>query len=621
MSTHDVALGRFTHSGVSEPGSTLPIEIAFLAAHGFTHDVLRRAADESLEQGVSADIGMIAGGLISEVVFYRSVARTLGVPFSVARIETRTGAFTRQALAAGMAMLATGGFVAAPRGPALAALLEQGAAGAAPDARLTITTPSHLAQAIFAAASKDIAWQASFSLQDRGRHLSAAHDAHCMPRNLLHVIAAGALVASVVLPYGPAASVSAVWSFLLLLSLIMRLMICGASQTPRPPPRPRLKQRDLPVYTVLVPLSQEATIVPKLIAALDALAYPAAKLQILLIVEDDDSETQVALANAGLGPCYEIIVAPPGHPRTKPRALNVGLIRARGTLLTVFDAEDIPEPRQLRLAAERFAGAPDTLACLQAKLAIFNIADSWLARLFAIEYAMLFDVMNIGQAACGIPLPLGGTSNHFRVDALRTVGGWDAWNVTEDADLGFRLARFGYSVDVLASTTFEEAPDTLNAWFLQRRRWCKGWLQTELTLARRPVKLLRDMGLYRALSTGGVLITLVVSPLIWPLCLLVFVYDLVAFGAPAPLGTAAILHATLWVAVIVAACSLTGWSAILALQRRGLLPLWHVLPLLPVYNLLISAAAWAAVYDLIKHPYYWNKTAHGVTLAPARRPK
>ncbi len=565
--------------------------------------------------GLSADRVLIGENLVDETRFYASLARTLQLPFSVAAFKTRTGIFNKQAGVAGMAALADGGFVAAPRGRALALLLAQGLGPDARIGRLTITTPRHLAQAIFAAATADIAREVSFSLQEKGDHLSAGpRPSRGLARGMLHAVAAALMIGAAILPFGPTLMLSAVWSGLLLLSLVMRLMICGASLQPQTPRRLRLPQSALPAYTLLVPLYREARVLPHLIAALDALDYPRAKLQILLLVEHDDCETAAALGALSLGPCYEVVVAPPGYPRTKPRALNVGLLCARGTLLTVFDAEDAPEPLQLRQAAERFATAPERLACLQARLAPFNAGQSWLTRLFALEYAALFDVMNVGQVACGIPLPLGGTSNHFRVAALRAVGGWDAWNVTEDADLGFRFARFGYGIDVLASTTFEEAPETLRAWFQQRRRWCKGWLQTELTLTRRPIRLVRDMGALRSLATLGVLISLVASPLLWPLSLLSVFCDVVAFGLPSPRGAAEICQATLWTSALVAGAVLTAWSTVLAMRRRGSVP-WRSLCLLPLYNLLVSAAAWTAIYDLVKAPYHWSKTDHGVTLA------
>ena len=200
------------------------------------------------------------------------------------------------------------------------------------------------------------------------------------------------------------------------------------------------------------------------------------QLDIKLVVERRDRETLSRILALRLPARYEVIVAPPGEPSTKPRALNIALASARGECLAVYDAEDEPAPGQLRRAASRFAYEPD-VDCLQARLAVRNTKDSWLSAMFAIEYAVLFDLINPGLSALDLPIALGGTSNHFRVESLVGVGGWDEWNVAEDADLGVRLARYGYKVGSLQSDTSEEAPHELGNWFGQRVRWQKGWIR------------------------------------------------------------------------------------------------------------------------------------------------
>ncbi len=155
-----------------------------------------------------------------------------------------------------------------------------------------------------------------------------------------------------------------------------------------------------------------------------------------------------ALRKHDLPPHFEVIVVPQGSPQTKPRALNYALQFCRGSLLTIYDAEDIPEPNQLREVARKFSGAGEKLACLQAQLSFYNPNENWLTRQFTAEYATLFGLILPALAAHNLPLPLGGTSNHFRTRNLRQIGGWDPYNVTEDADLGLRLARLGYRTGV-----------------------------------------------------------------------------------------------------------------------------------------------------------------------------
>jgi cellulose synthase/poly-beta-1,6-N-acetylglucosamine synthase-like glycosyltransferase len=202
------------------------------------------------------------------------------------------------------------------------------------------------------------------------------------------------------------------------------------------------------------------------------------------VVEEDDVETIAALRGARRRFPFEIVIAPAGFPRTKPRALNVALPFTRGALTCVFDAEDKPEKSQLRRAAEAFHESTPDLGCLQARLVVDNYADNWLTRLYALDYATLFEVIVPGLTRLSLPIPLGGTSNHFRTAALRRVSGWDAWNVTEDADLGLRLARFGYPVATLDSETFEEVPAAIPAFLRQRTRWIKGWMRLRARLSR-----------------------------------------------------------------------------------------------------------------------------------------
>lgn len=242
--------------------------------------------------------------------------------------------------------------------------------------------------------------------------------------------------------------------------------------------RREIPERELPIYTILVPLYREAGILPDLVNALSALDYPREKLDIKLILEPDDIETARAIGAINLDPCFEVVVAPEPGPRTKPKALRAALPFARGEFLVIYDAEDRPHPDQLRDAYARFLEGSENLACVQARLAIDNTYPSFLTAHFRAEYSGLFDVLLPAIARLRLPVPLGGTSNHFRTGILRAVGGWDPHNVTEDADLGIRLARFGFTTDVVDSTTWEEAPSRLGAWLPQRTRWMKGWLQT-----------------------------------------------------------------------------------------------------------------------------------------------
>ncbi len=380
-----------------------------------------------------------------------------------------------------------------------------------------------------------------------------------------------------------------------------------------------LSDANLPHYTVIAPLYRESEVVGKLVKALAALDYPAAKIEVKLVIEDGDMQTRAAIEALELPQRFETVVAPAGGPQTKPRALNVALARARGSLIVVFDAEDSPEPGQLRLAAEHFAAANARLACLQARLAIDNTGDGWLTALFGIEYAALFDVLNPGLAAIGAPILLGGTSNHFRTSALRRVCGWDAWNVTEDADLGLRLARFGYTVETIASTTHEEAPARLGPWLLQRRRWVKGWIQTLIVHGRTPARLLRELGLSGAIAAFSLLLSGIAGPLLAPVFVIALAHDAIWGDLFAPANLLDAIWSMVWAGLAVAGLGSILLMAALGARRRHLRTEARYLVALPVYYALITIAAWGALWDFWRRPFAWSKTEHGLAKTSRRR--
>jgi len=358
---------------------------------------------------------------------------------------------------------------------------------------------------------------------------------------------------------------------------------------------------------------------PGLVAALRALDYPKAKLDIKLILESVDAETIAAARNLELGPPFELVIVPDRVPRCKPKALNYALSFARGEFVGVFDAEDLPDRDQLKRVLEAFATGPRNLGCVQGRLVIHNARAGWLCGQFALEYLMLFDGLLPAFDRMGLPLPLGGTSNHFPIDVLRRVGAWDAWNVTEDADLGLRLARYGFSSRLIDTTTYEEAPHQFGNWLRQRTRWQKGWMQTYIVHNRQPLRLLRELGPWgwfgaQALYGGGIL-----SSLLYPLEVVILVAQ-TFMGYPLLSGETYGEFALILLAVI---SLLTGLTVTLvhALLCAVVAKRWSLLPqvlLMPIYWLLISLAAYRAVIQLAREPFRWEKTEHGLSQEPAR---
>ncbi|WP_442754483.1 glycosyltransferase family 2 protein [Methylocystis sp. JAN1] len=339
------------------------------------------------------------------------------------------------------------------------------------------------------------------------------------------------------------------------------------------------------------------------------------------VVERDDEETAAALRLHRPRAPHEILVAPEGAPRTKPRALNIAMPLARGSHVAVYDAEDIPDGRQLRRAASLFAAAPKDVACLQASLVIDNGALNWMTGMFALEYAALFDVHNKGLAALGLPLFLGGTSNHFRFEALREIGFWDAYNVTEDADLGLRLARAGYVARTFDSHTFEESPADFRALVKQRTRWLKGWMQTAIAHCRHPARLFADLGPKRALAALAMFVGGILGPLIGPLLAGRLVYDALFGALLAPNTPFETACSALWCFVAVSGAAALLAPLLIGMRRRKLETHWPALLGAPLWLLMLSVACWRAVFELWRKPFHWEKTEHGLTMRGPPQPQ
>jgi cellulose synthase/poly-beta-1,6-N-acetylglucosamine synthase-like glycosyltransferase len=383
--------------------------------------------------------------------------------------------------------------------------------------------------------------------------------------------------------------------------IAMRFWTVFAALTRRPEPQPpRARDEDLPTLSVLVPLYHEAEIVPQLIASISRLDYPRHLLDVKLLVEADDSATIGAVEAQPLPAWFEVIPIPPGLPRTKPKALNYALAFARGEFIAIFDAEDAPFPDQARAAMAAFRKGPADLAVVQAPLQAHNGADSWIAGQFALEYAIHFRVWLPLLAQLRLPIPLGGTSNYFRSSMLQEVGGWDAWNVTEDADIGLRLARFGYQAGMVSPATLEEAPTRWRQWRNQRTRWIKGHFQTWLVLNRRPLRAMRDLGAVRYMSThvtlgGGILAALLHGPLYLWVAASIFIFRNIEAWHWIMFGLG-------YFSVIAAAFA----------SRSKHATLWTVATM-PLYWPLQSWATIAALLEMHFKPHFWSKTQHGMT--------
>jgi cellulose synthase/poly-beta-1,6-N-acetylglucosamine synthase-like glycosyltransferase len=377
-------------------------------------------------------------------------------------------------------------------------------------------------------------------------------------------------------------------------------------------PPPHRTDAELPTYTVLVALYDEAAVLPELIAALARLDYPPAKLDLVLVLEAADRATIQALARLRIPANLRTVLVPDRAPRTKPKALNYALQFATGDYVVVFDAEDRPDPDQLRKAAAMFAAEAPDLACVQARLNLYNPRDGWLSRHFTIEYSALFDAILPALERMRLPVPLGGTSNHFPRALLQSIGAWDPFNVTEDADLGIRLARLGLRTRMLAATTWEEAPVTWRQWLPQRTRWLKGWYQTYAVHTRDLNRLARDLGFWRTVGFHAFLGGSILSTLIHPIFYLLLItawWTEATLTLPGVVGWLGIaIGAVVLVSGYVSAM-LVGWLAI----RRRHRGLSRSVVTTPILWLLVSIAGYRALWQLWRAPFLWEKTAHGRT--------
>lgn len=444
--------------------------------------------------------------------------------------------------------------------------------------------------------------------------VAAAESCRSWPRLHRSPLALSAIgVTLAALAFAPLATGLAALAFALLsLAAIVILKIAAtiaSLRAPLPGPAPATDAIP-PVVSIIVALYNEADIAPRLVRRLARLDYPVELLDVILAVESEDHVTLDALANAELPPWMRVVIVPEGQVKTKPRALNHALDHARGAIVGVYDAEDAPEPDQLLKVVERFQRSGPEIACLQGMLDYYNPRTNWLSRCFTIEYAGWFRLVLPGLARLGLVVPLGGTTLFFRRDVLDKLGAWDAHNVTEDADLGIRLARHGYRTELIETVTHEEANCRPLPWIKQRSRWIKGYIMTWAVHMRQPRLLWRQLGPKGFLGFQvlflGTIAQFLLAPLLWSFMVL-------PFGLDHPLY-AAMPGWAVWALAITFFLSEVANILIGALglgrTKHGLSLLWVLT--LKVYYPLASLAAYKGLIELATRPFYWDKTTHGL---------
>ena len=369
--------------------------------------------------------------------------------------------------------------------------------------------------------------------------------------------------------------------------------------------------REWPLFSILVPMYKEPETVKQLVASLAAMDYPVNKKDVQILLEADDAVTLAAARALSLPTGFRVTEIPESFPRTKPKACNIGLRLAQGEYLVIYDAEDLPEKDQLKKAVMAFEASPANVACVQSRLNYYNPRQNVLTRWFTAEYSAWFDLQLPGLAALGAVIPLGGTSNHFKTKILQELMGWDAYNVTEDCDLGVRLGRAGYATRMLETTTWEEACSSLGFWIKQRTRWQKGYIQTWFVHMRNPLTLSKELGfvnfLHYHLLIGGVVFSALVNPFFWLMALVWFVFR--------PEGVAQLFPGPIFAAG--AACLFLGNFVFVYINLLGCckrknddLMVWALLT--PVYWVMMSYSGWRAFVQFFRAPFVWEKMQHGL---------
>jgi cellulose synthase/poly-beta-1,6-N-acetylglucosamine synthase-like glycosyltransferase len=372
-----------------------------------------------------------------------------------------------------------------------------------------------------------------------------------------------------------------------------------------------------PTYSIICPLYNEWEVFTQFKSAMDALDYPKDKLQVLIVLEEDDVKTKKEIEKMTLPSYYQVIVAPQSFPKTKPKACNYALTHTTGEYTVVYDAEDVPDPDQLKKAVVAFEGMEDeAVVCLQAKLNFYNPHQNLLTKLFTLEYSLWFDLVLTGLHQINGPIPLGGTSNHFKTKNLRLLQGWDPFNVAEDCDLGTRLFKYGFRTKMLDSYTMEEANGNFFSWFKQRSRWNKGYIQTYLVHMRRPHEFITDLSnphiITFQLVVGGKILSSLINPFLWVMTITYFALRTVAGPFIESLYPTSVFYIAVF--SLVFGNFLYFYYYMIGAAKREQWEMVKYAFFVPFYWLMMSYGTWIALQQVISKPHYWEKTTHGLHL-------
>lgn len=610
----------------------LPMDwVAVAGALGVAEHKVLAIAARAKSVGVLFQIELLALGIVSEHDFIRALAKQMGVGY-LHNIRAEgliiTGKQSFDALGRQKGLPIVGALdrsgrcvlLLAPSQVDLAEITTYLKTYPAMVSKIMFVPAAALRQALMERGKGEVLQQAVGRLFDAFPQFSARTVLSGRQGVVFGLLLAGGFATLLRWPSAMLLGVHIVFSLCFFLCVALRLVAILAVRKQQPAVfQKAAKPEDMPVYTVLVALYKEADVVAELLMSLSRLVWPRSKLEIKLVCESDDDATLAAIQALELRSYIEVIKVPASLPRTKPKALSYALTLSSGDYVVIYDAEDRPHPNQLIEAWRRFREGGDDLACLQAPLVITNPNDGWLARMFAFEYSALFSGLLPWLSQSQLVLPLGGTSNHFRRAVLEEVGGWDPYNVTEDADLGIRLRRLGYAIQTITCPTYEDAPTNIAIWLPQRTRWFKGWLQTWLVHMRHPRVLLDTLGPASFVTTQVLFpctIIAALSNILLVMALVVAVVWLGVTGSLPPVYGAMLLIDVANIVLGYGGFLAIGWLSLPLKERRSL---WKYALMTPFYWIMLSLAAWRAVWQIYRRPHHWEKTPHFPRRAKAQR--
>lgn len=605
------------HAGAEPPIEKICGSVCFLKEFGLPANLLAKVSKRAIENGTTAAEELIAYAGMKEITYFKFLAKHLGVLFVEAADIEEVFIRRREPLAAlhphntVWARTTDSVFrnIVAPP-PRMVEQLETMVAKSTSNDTIAITSPSILKSIIIKELEPELTENAVKYLANSDPLSSARFGADAWQGALFLALIILTIVFSSLNPSATALGVHLVVSSFFISSMTLRLFAASTFRGRKLAALKTTSDAEKPTYSVMIALLDEADVVPDLVKSMKALRWPRAKLEIKFICEANDTSTLLALEAEDLDPRFEIIKVPDGEPRTKPKALCYALGFTTGKYITIYDAEDRPHPKQLLEAYAALESGNEKLACVQAPLITANARNNFLTALFYFEYAALFGGLLPWLARNNSPIMLGGTSNHFSRAALLDIGAWDPHNVTEDADLGLRIWRKGYRTDMITHPTFEDAPTNFKTWLPQRTRWFKGWMQTWLVQMRRPLALKKNMSLTAFIITQVLLTGTIVSALLHPIVLAKAIWlSILIFMSGADNIWITWLAIIDWLTVLLSyiGFAVLCWRSTHFQTRRKLAA---KLLLTPFYWTAISVAAWRGLYQLIRNPFYWEKTPH-----------